>query len=224
MVNTKDSSAKKYDSYDENFNHPGGIQMIGDYLVVAVENSSHNKSHIRLYNLEGLRNKKFEILPEFDIYNDSKGAGYVGITNNEDDKKETFTLAVGDKKKITIYQASAEELLPNAKFEEKFECTLKDDYHGMGLLTDSNDQKVYMIGFRKYQNEDWAELYEIDFKNKTLVKKKSRHFYNKGGLRINEGIHFRWGSGIHIKNDKRLVLIATAKNYVGGKIDTNWWV
>ena len=71
-----------YSGYD----HPGGLQVIGDYAVVAIEDSKKSGSYIALYHLAGLSDKKESkpILLAGSFKRDNKTAA-VGITHIEEE-------------------------------------------------------------------------------------------------------------------------------------------
>ncbi|WP_310409965.1 hypothetical protein, partial [Chamaesiphon sp. OTE_8_metabat_110] len=213
---------------DEHYNHPGGMQVIGDYLMVPVENSSYSQSLIHFYDLsmmtdsEPPKNETFGITREFD------GAGAAGITNYTDSETEYYLLAAYNNGAIDFYKSNGNPISNDPGFQEiLFSATIScETYDSICLLTDVN-QQIYMIGFRTYNlggsNEDYADLYEIDLQKKCVSQViPSRHFYTEhGGFIGLAGVHFRWGAGLKIVNDSSLNFLATQRNFVGDLFYTN---
>jgi hypothetical protein len=117
----------KIPTLDKGFNHPGGIQAIGDYLLVPCE--TDDDSHIRLYDMSLIKSDlPPEPCPQFDIYRSAKAA-CAGITKYKDKFGEWFLLAVcnsGTVKEGTcdFYKAKAEVSLPECKFTKISECPM----------------------------------------------------------------------------------------------------
>lgn len=216
----------KFDSYDEHYNHPGGIQVIGDYLICAVENSSNDQSHIRLYDLSGASVKQApKIISTFDIQSDQHGAGAVGIANYSEGKDEYYLVAATDKEKCRIYRSKPNQEIQSASFSELFQYDLPYQFQNIALVCDTQNT-VYLIGFRdKYKittYEDSLEIYSIDIQAKKLANVKSIHMHtNHGDIIGLAGVHFRWGAGIKIKSENEFKLYATQRNFVSGVVCTN---
>jgi hypothetical protein len=213
---------------DEHYNHPGGMQVIGDYLMVPVENSSYSQSLIHFYDLsmmtdsEPPKNETFGITREFD------GAGAAGITNYTDSETEYYLLAAYNNGAIDFYKSNGNPISKNPGFQEiLFSAKLSGEvYDSICLITDVN-QQIHMVGFRVHNlggsNQDYADLYEIDLPGQCVSEViSSRHFHSKhGGVVGLAGVHFRWGSGLQIVSDSSLDFFATQRNFVGGLFYTN---
>jgi hypothetical protein len=231
------------ETYDEHFNHPGGIQIIGDYLIAAVENSDHDAAHIRLYDMSKMcLNTDPKIYPEiekeFDLYTPSRGAGAVGITSYERENKEYFLLCTFDSAHLYFYhqEIPSGKTLPQIKFThspvvQKVPNYSQSSYTSLTLLTDISGI-VYLIGLRVEGEEssykDIADLYRLDTeklsKGESNVAKliRSRQLKTVHGSIIGiDGIHFRWGSGVKICSSHNLKLLATQRNFTGGELDIN---
>ena len=93
-----------FDTEDEHFNHPGGMQKCGDYMAVAIENSDHSESHVRIYDISRLQSKtpakeQFQLLDHFDLYRSNEkdgdgGAAAAGMCRLPDEGDNTYLLAV----------------------------------------------------------------------------------------------------------------------------------
>jgi len=70
-------------------------------------------------------------------------------------------------------------------------------------------------------------LIKLTISNNTINHEnlKSKHLVSKGGVSGVAGTHFRWGAGIRVTPDGKIVLLATSRNIIaGGSLDTNYWV
>jgi hypothetical protein len=232
----------------KDWSHPGGIQAIGTKLLIPVENNS--KSKIFIYDIEQskmlssvIRYKDSgEIKDEF-----PHNAGCLGITDFMAGGKQYYLLAVCSSIKSAhtyhAYTAEAFNDISAVTFEKAGEFTLKDmgkqswddiECQGFGLVTDKKDGAVYLVALQPYSMlvtyEDWAFLIKIkvnfDKNGKPISisreKIDGRHLYAKGDS-FQAGTHFRWGAGIHVKSNGRLVLLATSKKFDGYELDTNHW-
>jgi hypothetical protein len=158
----------KFDSFDNDFNHPSGMQIIGDYLVAGVE--SGGKGKVRRYNLKPLQNGKMSNPTCTDLTADTTfdhGISAVGITNYTDsDGNENYLFVLGDKMKVYFYRVSADKPLAEVELnwdESKclFSCDLqyeengkteklKGEPQGLGLITQkrkntTEGDKIYLV-------------------------------------------------------------------------------
>jgi len=226
--NVKSGKWFKFDCSD--YNHPGGIQSLGDYMVVPIEDGN-KKSKIRLYNLSGMKfNDKGDNAPT--LYKDfsidrSKGASAAGITNQSIQNASRYVIAVYNEpsKDIDIYVAPAEQIaLEAAKFIKTCSFAVPDEYKGFSSVSlvqnDQND--IYMIGMRKSSaGDDWADLFKIDIDNKQFSNLVSRRFFTESHtIHGVDGVRFRWATGIYC-SDGNIKLLATQRNYVRKRLDIN---
>ncbi|WNY27080.1 hypothetical protein [Methanolapillus ohkumae] len=224
----------------ENFNHPGGMQCIGDYFLCGIEkggDQSGKDSYISLFLFDSMTNSAKHI-NKFDIHRD-KGSMGVGITNYIVKNENYYLIAVSvNNFSIDFYRAKS-EILESAKFEKIFTSSYKhwgDDgaYQSIALLTDKTE-KVYMVGFRAQPSsltyEDWLDLYHVDIDKKelNLVKQKigneegRKHLYTKHShnLMPSIGVHFRYGAGIQIFSEDKIKIYATERNIQSDKMEVN---
>jgi hypothetical protein len=186
-------------------NHPGGIQIIGDILVVPVEDTA--SSIIYFYRLDKMTetNPIPERLP-YSFNRNNKRCGGVGITNFTSDNKELYLLATYDSGNIDLYVTQD---FPGSNWEQKggtYNCT-ESGYSEICLLTDVN-QTVYMIGFRTENipntaegYNDYMDIFKINTNDWRIEPlNSSRHMHcNHKRTKGMFGVHFRWGAGIDIQ-------------------------
>ncbi len=205
----------KMDSPDADYNHPGGCQTIGDFLVVAVENSSYSESFTHFIQPDSAERRQGPTVLPCNIKRPYQGAGGAGISNFTQDGVEYYILAVYDNgKPLTDLEIS---------FSLVHQACTKDGFSEVCLLT-QEDGQIFLAGFRSSGSayEDWADLYLYDPIPLTLECVASRHRYTKhGGVVGISGVHFRWGAGLGIVNGTQLNFFATQRNFVGGHTYTN---
>lgn len=214
---------KRYETHDAHYNHPGGLQVIGDYLAIAIENSSYNSSYIHFYLVGNLTDKDGFDLQPFKIERDKKGAGGVGVTNYKDNGVEYCLVGVLDSGNIDFYRSNG-VLLDNpacAFGDSIFTAKInQSNVSGIGLVTDQNEN-VFVTGFGKDETWDQAFLYRVDLVKQTVTRINMRHMVTKhGGVVGDAGVHFRWGAGLQIISSG-LKFLATQRNFVGDLFYTN---
>ena len=163
--NYKTSKFVKIATYDKDFNHPGGIQSIGDYLLVPCEKiKNDNKSRVRLYDMSPLKAnlppQPCDKLPIGERENDSATAA--GITKYRDKFGEWFLIVVCNWGICDFYKAKADKPLPECQFVRISRKNMRSiwdpkgrgyDVQCLNLLTqnkvNSQDdrEKTYMIAF-----------------------------------------------------------------------------
>lgn len=90
---------------DEGYNHPGGIQVIGDFLLVPLEDSRHTKSIIRLYDLANMTDTIQPILLPLTVERPEIAAGGVGIADFTDGMEQYYLLCAYDNGRTEIGRA-----------------------------------------------------------------------------------------------------------------------
>ena len=166
---------------DGKFNHPGGLQLIGDYAVAPIE--SDKNSYVYAFNLSQISKERpgpgyFPLRFGDDEHIRRSGkAGVVGICDYtarivSDDKtveeKSYYLLATYDEEKtITFYTSEItleKKTLEDAVFEEKTHRILttdRDEFHGMSFIVEEGEtsgdvkmsDKVFLVGFcSKYKD------------------------------------------------------------------------
>ncbi len=220
-----------FDTPRADFNHPGGIQAIGEFLVVPVENDDHSRSYICFYDLSEMSDTVPPTLLSTRIPRPSGGAGAAGITNFTVDGAENYLLAAYDNGATDFYQSTVLFPTPNfgsVLFSHKLHQT---DYSSICLVTGTN-QEIYLIGFRTEDlgggNEDYVDLHQVDLANQTVSGMlQTRHMITQyGSMKGPAGVHFRWGAGLMIVPgqtgaDASLKFFATQRNFVANLFATN---
>ena len=87
----------KFDSIKERYNHPSGMQRIGDYAIAGIENSDNNKSYVSLYDLRDMSaaNKVSPRLVEgFCFESDKYGIASIGVTKYTRGEDNYFLLCI----------------------------------------------------------------------------------------------------------------------------------
>jgi hypothetical protein len=212
---------------DGSYSHPGGMQTIGDYLMVPVENSSHDQSYIHFYDLSTMTNK---VPPQKLAYSLKReaGTGAAGITNYTSGGTEYYLLAAYDNGNLHFYKSNGKTIAEDDfAFTSLFEAKVaQDGYSSIALLTDINNG-LHMIGFRTHSPEldpvDYMDLYALNIDKKTIYEDgKSRHMITEyGGIVGPAGVHFRFGAGLRIMSDSALRVFATQRNIVAYSVSTN---
>lgn len=236
-TNASEKSLKKvYEiTTPDGWNHPGGIQAIGDYLFVPCENSG--KSIVLVYNLLNIIIGESTVPVQTVSFNHN--AGCLGITSFGVGKSAKYLLLLGDSSRYHAYTFSNinkidEDLSYSGDFVLDNIGGKKMDCQGFGLVTDAADNKIYMVALMSHLKAnpatyaDWGYLIELLSPQKNIYYEYSNqctHFSNVGGhIGGTYAVHFRWGAGIRVNNSGKLTLLATERNIIDGKLDTNFWV
>jgi hypothetical protein len=223
---TSKKLAYTFDTPDAHYNHPGGMQVIGDFLVVGVESSDYSKSYLHFYDLSSMTDTVHPAFVPFNMARNA-GAGAVGITSYTDNQVEYYLLAVYDNGHMDFYKSNGNPI-SNPDFKDIWFSTTvaTTDYSSINLLTDVN-QDIWMVGFRTRDlatsKDDYVDLYRIDPQTRQVSSRTTRrHMVTKyGGIEGMDGVHFRWGAGLQIISDDSLTFFATQRNFVGNNFYTN---
>lgn len=209
------------------YQHPGGMQIIGDYLMVPIENWQHNQSYIHFYDLSSMTDK---VPPQPLAYSLRRhnGSGAAGITNYTSGGTEYYLMVAYDNGKLYFYRSNGLTLA-----DEAFALSLlfttevsQGGYSSLCLVTDKNNG-VYMIGFWTEAADsapvDYMDLYSVDIGNQRVSDVlKSRHMITQYGDIVGPaGVHFRFGAGLRILSDTALKAYATQRNFVSGALASN---
>lgn len=218
---------------EQDWEHPGGIQSIGQYLFVPCEKDK--KSKIFIYDICG-DFKKPNLSLEF-----KHRAGCLGITDFQRGSKRYYLLLVGDQQKYYAYISEVGSDITQLDFKDCGSIDLpnsesKDFFNGkdincqgFGLVTDDKEN-VYMIALMYHYPKDWAYLLKLNVsvEGKSIGYEccKKSHLKSVGGVAGSAGTHFRWGAGIRVTPNKNLVILATSRNIISAgyhTLDTNFW-
>ena len=228
ILNSKDDAGSTPDfSYlgekpVPNFDHPGGIQTIGSYLVVPVymgqkTESAQKTTEVQFY--ENMRElKKAEHLTiELD-----KRVYSVGISDAADENGDFYLLALGvdSKGKVFDFYRSQPNLalnhqdcrfkfLKNSKFK-------KEGYpNSISLLADKANN-LYFLGLHTTGRlaslglgKDWADLYQINLQESgQKMFKKIANFH----AICHKGPAFRWGGSARVTSDSTISIFVCERN------------
>lgn len=214
---------QKVKLHNKGYPHPGGIQLIGDVLVIPVEKDVG--SFVMFYDLRPIALNKEPQRLEVQIERGAK-AGAAGITSyfNSLQRQEVHLVGVYDNGSTWIYESNGKPLdSPELSFTRTRLPDLKQsDYSAINLLTDDSN-RVWMIGFRTKKKgaayvEDYMDLYQFDFAQAAFEKKvMNQHVITKhGSTKGSYGVHFRWAGGLIINSSDSIAALACQRNFVGG--------
>lgn len=220
-----------FKTYLRDWRHPGGIQVIGDYVLVPSEHDS--SAHIALYDLRTLAVEELRRVEQFDLAVDHK-VGALGITSYRDAGGTEYYVLVAahldnENSVYHIYRAPAADGIEAADFTEVGAFPYDKDFQGFGLITEEGTNHIYMIGLWSPSEgatfADYAYLYRLDTDTWTIGEAlDSIHMVSTGGLPGMMGIHFRYGAGVYVDQSGLLTISATERNSVlGSSLATNDW-
>lgn len=221
-----------FKTYLKDWRHPGGVQVIGDYLLVPSEQDT--KAHIALYDLRALQVGELRRVERFDLSVAHK-AGALGITSYTDASGVSYYVMIvahldGENSVYHVYRAAAAGGLEAAEFTEVGNFPLEKDFQGFGLVTETGTNDIYMIGLWAPAEgatfADHAYLYQLDTKTWTIGEELDhKHLTSTGGLPGVMGVHFRYGANVYVDGAGKLTISATERNSVlGSSLATNEWV
>ena len=183
-------------------------------------------------------------------------AGCVGITDYVRNGKHYYLMVLGANEMYHVYRAEIKEdelkndfasidfeelnsfKLNSVEIEELQDDgstkkeTRKIDCQGIGLVTDAANEAVYMVAPITWKNYcDWLYLFKLDISTAkgdavSATPMLGRHMTSHGGLAGLDGIHFRWGAGIYVKANNRLMVLTTAQGTWpphDANLKTNFW-
>ena len=190
--------------------HPGGCQIIGDCLVVPIENGE-GESFITFMDVSDPKDIR-EVNPAARIARTYNDAGSVGVTNLTIAGKDFWLLCAYDNGGTDFYLS--EDPFPG-KFKVIFSTTLEQrELQSLSLVTDVANN-VFAVGMhRTPAGRDMAVLYAVDLAKKKVTIVNDRHFRTTGPDDfVGGGAHFRWGGGIEIVSATELRLFCTGRRY-----------
>ncbi|MEX0677889.1 MAG: hypothetical protein WD063_12480 [Pirellulales bacterium] len=202
--------------------HAGGIQLLGDLLVVGLEdNQQKTRSEIQFWNVGNPEKPvKLEHLtirragaPE------DKTAGAVGIAKRE--KDYLVAVANWDSRAIDFYTSNGKPLdEENCRFElrvrwrddlaEKADWRpdeLFGEYQAINLVTDA-EANVSLVGTHTARERDFTDLFAIDVgREPTRIVRKLA----SKQMGLDGGNHFRYAGGVWMQNDG-LAILSSQRN------------
>jgi len=199
-------------------NHPGGCQVIGDYLALGLEHYDGKSSNgIVLFYWLGCMTGKDAPLLLLPRISCAGGAGAVAITDIGSDADRRYLVAVYDDGAVQLYLSNG-FMLDNTQcaFESLLSVPQRLDPWGadnIALVTDKNNVP-YLIALTGNDpgTENMAILYSIDLANKRLVLVgKPRQMHTTGSL---ASTGFRYGAGVKAIDENTLQLFCCERNVV----------
>lgn len=215
-----------------NGKHPGGLQAIGEYLAVAIENAEGSTSWIRFYDCRKVTDSTAPVLLPVYVRRETKGAACCGITSYVDKTdpnapKDRYLLGVFADGKVDFYRSDVSSGLldnPNFKWEESFGShSVPAGCGSLALLTDQNNN-IYLITFEVDETsngfEDYARLSLVTLPSATteldITQKKYRKFDTQNWKSTGKiGVHFRFGAGLYIRSEREFELLASERSMQG---------
>ncbi len=216
-------------------NHPGGIQMIGDFIAVPEYTDSEGAS-VHFYDS---RRDPLEPDTTTRVEFNGKRAYCLGIANVSEGDKEIYVMAVvtaGDGDDVAFFRSARgdeDKPIGECQFEEIGTWThdeadlsegIDDNWGGYGntiALIATEDHKLYFLGahihnpsildhlMRPAWGEDWVDLFRVDFsqpKEKWIKKVGNKHVKCVGGA------SFRYGGSARVSASDRIEITATVRN------------
>lgn len=212
---------------EHHYPHPGGMQVIGDYLMVPVENGDHDKSFLYFYDLSQMTDTQKPRRLAYSL-RQHHGAGAAGITNYTQDGIEYYLVAAYDNGALYFYRSNG-KTLADPEFSLTFYYSVsvaQGGYSSTCLLTDRSN-KIYLVGFWTERPDvapvDYMDLYSIDLFSGTISDVQlSRHMVTEYGGTVGiDGVHFRFGAGLSILSDTALKALAAQRNFEFGHVVVN---
>jgi hypothetical protein len=219
---------RTFDSPIDGYPHPDGGQVIGSYLVQAIENGS--EGFVCFYYLGLMNDHALPILMPCRIACPG-GAGAVGVTDIDEGASRVYLIAVYDSLSISFYRSNGKLLNdPTCEFMYLFTQVLPPfpgDSKSKGadnvcLVTDMAGQP-FLIAFTstdsilKNPEKDWASLYVVDLEGQRVEPVEQRHMVTSSGIHIPvlDGVSFRWGAGLRVVSPTQLEFFCTSRNFAG---------
>ena len=203
------------------YNHVGGIQVNGKWLVLGIEDvAQKTSSFIRMYDLEEAM--AGNIAQGIKIPRQGKEkvgtAGATGIVNLQDGR---FMIVVGswDCETVDLYLSNGKDAEdPDFGFTKMHHWQARSAdrskwietdwaaYQSLNLIQESSG-KVYLIGFAKVKKKQVMDLFEVKWENgihsSKMLRKVSRREMN-----CKKGASFRMGAGLFLNAEGKLEIYA----------------
>lgn len=229
LAGAVDGSMTGYKSYGAGWRHPGGIQVIGDYLFVPTEEES--QAYITVYDLRSLVVGELRRVENILLTVNHK-AGSLGITQYTDDNGDRYYLLAvansdGENSVYYFYISPIQLGIENAQFVSAGSASINVDFQGLGLVEEQDTGDVYMVGLYSKSKvltyEDYIYLYSLNCNTWNIEDViLTRHIKSTGtGI---TGVHFRYGASVEVTDAGAIVLTASERNIgMSGKLTLNTW-
>jgi len=206
------------------YTHAGGIQIIGNYLVIPIEGSDQgNQAKIVFYNVEFPR---YPIKTNYEVYIGpvfNKDVGTASITKLNDGR---YLLIGGgpDADPLYFYISNGKSLKDtNLEFdpvaiwklsEHSVYTEIGDNnwgaYQSLNIIN-QRDGKIFLVGTHQdiVTQRDWLDLFRLEIDRSIypykvkIIKVANRHMYSRNQCDFNAA------AGIYIDPHGRLIVYAT---------------
>lgn len=210
----------------DGYNHPGGCQIIGDFLVVGIENGDNDSSYVSFYDLFTDPEKPSPLSTR--VYRDDAGCGCAGITAITEGDRTDYVVAAYDNGRVDLYRSNGYPLgNSDLSFTSWTSYTASEsDYSAINLVTDEAN-RVYSMGFRSTggdkPDKDYVVLTLLDFGKgtKEVLRERFRPNNKDDITQGMFGVHFRWSGGLRIKSSDDIQIFSTQRNFVPGGLTLN---
>ena len=231
----------------DKYNHVGGIQIIGDYLLVGTaKDDKHGK--IWLYDLTTINTsdpgKPFLGDPKLlrDNIPEASAVGVTDITllnnNTVSADKSVYAVGVLSGKELVLYSSNAVDTgkimdVTSLQYQNRYIFDTSGEYQSIGLFC-AADKSLCMVGFRAISTGSWKDEYDVYqltdkegfFRENPRILLNDVHVTcHHGAMPGSYGVHFRWGAGFQIIGDgeysSQIRLFATQRNHANSEVAIN---
>jgi hypothetical protein len=199
---------------ERGLNHPGGAQVIGDYLAVALEDDDTTRGCVRFYDLSKLTDSADPKLLDLRV-DTGKAANAVGIADIGTGAARRYVMGVYVGGEVRFYESNAMPLSDRrCQFTYRFSAkTGSPGPDSMALLTDFKDD-VYLLSLAssgELSFDDWVILYTVDIAGQKMTETAKLPFCPKNTW--SQSIHFRFGAGAEVLDENTIDLFASDRNF-----------
>lgn len=198
----------KLEAPHSDYHHPGGCQVIGDYLAIEIERG--DESYILFYWLGTLTDTTPPTLMPAQIRTEAKtGANCIGISDVKTRNGREYVIIVRSNEGMTVYRSNGLYLDdPKLEFSRDFSGPFRQgDSTGadnINLVTQQDGELFALVfaGNEKDWQSDYFDLYRIDLLNKKIQFIKTRSMNVKSTADFLMG--FRYGAGSAVVDQNTL--------------------
>lgn len=226
----RDREARVVTLPEDGLNHPGGGQVIGDYLALSLEGTAGRHGCVRFYDLAALTDTTEPTLLDLRV-DVERAVNAVGITDVGSGAGRHYVLAVYGEGEVSVYESNPLPLVdPRCRFTFRFSCrtTGEPAPDHISLLTDVHGD-VWLLGLGSHESaeptksspirfEDWVTLYKLDLPGRRMA------LWSREQVRVQAPerflIHFRFGAGLEVIDPGSMRLFASDRNVDSG--NRNW--
>lgn len=215
-------------------NHPGGLQVIGDFAVIPVDKEASSTtprqhSHdtfVDTYLLS--KDGEFPSMTLVNSFHAGGEGGALGITSyTSSDGSNRYILCVFGDHEFKFFRSTSGKLGgPGFTFTPcgSYKNPAPHAPSGMGLATeDSATQAMYIVVFASDAHDlsykDYVLLHSVDFESgvdssvKSVTPISTRHAITKKGGP--DGVHFCWGTGLKLIGPSSMQFYASQRDMTG---------